>query len=433
MNKKNYFSIIVIFIAVALRLAVLFIGYHGDLNNNISWGELAYERGLNGFYGSPDARDWPYSAPNQPPVTLIMFSGIRALWVGIDNSIRYLNQSIQLFPSGLVWFWEKSGMILLVKLPSIIADILMGLLIFNFSKKYLNDKDKNKAYILFYIWLFNPLVWYNSSVWGQTDSVVNLLGLFAVMSLLEKRLVIFAISFALSFLFKGSLVVFSPLLLVVALYQRHSFKKWLMAGLAGLLVVFGVSVWFHPYPDLFVWLFDLYKNRILPGEIGYLTANAFNMWFLVSGGNTLDTLSVLGIPARILGFIIFGISYLFIIRKIQKDSGNYSVLFALSLIALSSFLFITRMHERYLYPYFPYATLLLIRFPKTLFPYIILSVIHLFNLYNLFWVPGISPIESMMTTGVLPQIFSIITIFCFIYLFFLYKAGHIIKNLKESP
>ena len=129
--SRNYLIFwIILIIGTILRISVMFNAYHGDLNNNISWGKLAYERGLNDFYGSSSAEDWPYSAPNQPPLTILTFAMTRSLYVGIGNLFSNLNNTIGLFPSKLIWFWEEKGMILLIKLPSILADLAIGLVIY---------------------------------------------------------------------------------------------------------------------------------------------------------------------------------------------------------------------------------------------------------------------------------------------------------------
>src|SRR3989344_3257685 len=135
MLRNKLFLILIA--ALALRLSLIFVAYHGDLNNNISWGTLAVERGLNGLYGSPDANDWPYSAPNQPPLTILMFTGLGLVWRFINSSAWWLNNNFSFFPSGFIWFWERSGMTLLVKLPSLLADLGIGYLIY---KHFVNEK-----------------------------------------------------------------------------------------------------------------------------------------------------------------------------------------------------------------------------------------------------------------------------------------------------
>ncbi|MCH7730104.1 hypothetical protein IID21_01080 [Patescibacteria group bacterium] len=407
MNKK---LIIIFLFAFALRLSLAFIAHHGDLNNNISWGTLAAGRGLSGFY---EGEDWPYSAPNQPPLTILMLTGVRVVWQAIENASWWLNNNFKFFYSPFIWFWEAKGMTLLVKLPGILADLGIAWLIF----KYFETKNKPKlGFILSSVWLFNPVTWYNSAIWGQTDSVVNFLGFAAILFLLRKKLVLFSIFFSLSLLFKGSLSIFIPILLIVTIWQKYSLKEWVRSAIAVLATIILLSVWFHPEMNLFAWLYNLYKNRFLPGEIGYLTANSFNFWWLVDSGKTLDSTVFLGLPARVWGFItaLAGIAgFLYWLRKKITDKRLF---LSLALVSLLTFLFMTRIHERYLYPFFPYATMLLGFIPALVFPYILLSMTHLLNLYHLFWAPSFPPLEALYLKPWFAQAISVINIIVFFYL-----------------
>ena len=416
---------LVFFLALLLRLSLAFSAYHGDLNNNISWASLAVERGLSGFYENPPAGGWPYSAPNQPPLTILMFAGARVIWQGIENASWWLNNNFEFFYSPFIWFWESQGMTLLVKLPGILADLGIGWLIY----KYFSEKKKKLALPLAATWLFNPISWYNSSIWGQTDSLVNFLGLAAIFSLLSKNMTWFMVLFSLSLLFKGSLAIFVPVLFVVAILQRHSLWQWAKSAAASFATIVLVSIWFHPSANLVAWLINLYKDRILPGEIGYLTANAFNLWWLVDPGRTLDSTAFLGLPARAWGFAItfagIGGIILWLSRRKRQGILEKRVLLALALVGLFTFLFMTRIHERYLYPFFPSATILLGLIPGMIIPYVILSITHLLNLYHLFWAPPLAPLEALYQFPAFAQTISVINILVFFYLLRLLRPGKI--------
>src|SRR3989344_8896118 len=221
MKKFNLVLLIILVAAFVVRLLLVFSAYHGDLNNNISWGKIAYENGFDGFYGSDRSEDWPYSAPNQPPLYILLFAFIAFVYESINKIINSLNNTIGIFPSGLVWFWEEKGMTLLVKLPGIIADLAIAIMIYQYIiiRPKLNNK-KIKALLLSTLWLFNPVIIYSSAVWGQTDSLVNALGFTAIILLLNRNLIKFVFLFTLSLLFKGSLAIFFPLLVFMLLKQK---------------------------------------------------------------------------------------------------------------------------------------------------------------------------------------------------------------------
>lgn len=415
MAKKLIFILLAAFV---LRIAFVFSAYHGDLNNNISWGRSAVAHGLNGFY---ELKGWDYSAPNQPPLYILLFTFCVWIYGGIKNISWYLNNNLGLFPSSFIWFWEQKGMILLVKFPSILADLGIGYFIYRYFEK---RKNNSLALKLSLLWLFNPVSWYNSAIWGQTDAIVNFIGLAAILLLLERKLVLSICFLVLSILFKGSLVLFTPILLVVALLQKHKTSQWVKAFVCSVLVVVLSSIWFHPSFDLPLWLFNLYNKRIFPGEIGYLTANAFNLWWLVDPGKTLDSAIYLGLPARIWGLITTGAGMIGLIYWLVRGKiSDRKVFWTLATLSLITFLFMTRIHERYMYPFFPIGTILLGFVPGFALVYFSLSLSHLLNLYHLFWYPPLPALEAMYKIPQFPIVLSVINIVIFFFL---------LRHLKSS-
>jgi len=414
------FLVTLILAAFILRLLVIFIGYHGDLNNNISWGRLAFERGLINFY---EAKEWPYSAPNQPPLTILTFWFLSGVWNLINTLSWFLNDKITIFPSGFIWFWEERGMIFLIKLPFIIADFGIAWIIY----KTLLSRGKFIAVGLSLLWLYNPVSWYNSSVWGQTDSMVNFLGLLAIYYLLSKKIVRFSLFFTLSILFKGSLLIFVPILIFFIFKMRYKVGDLFNSLGVCLLTVIFITFWFHPFWDLFSWIIRLYQERILPGEIDYLTVNAFNFWWLLDSGKVADSTPFLGIQARIIGYLIT-VFFIFIVLVINyKKITKIKILFSLAVTAFTSFLFMTRIHERYLYPFFPLATILLGFVPSLVLPYTVLSFSHLINLYNLFWVPKFEFLEILLKTSWFAKLIVFVNILLFVITFFVY-----LKTVRED-
>src|SRR5258708_15939140 len=261
MKKKLTILFVIAFI---LRICLINVAFHGDLNNNISWRNMALH-GLNGFF---EKKGFQYSIPNQPPLYILLFAVTSFIYQGISNLSWYLNNNVGIFPSAFIWFLQDHGMIILVKLSSIIADLGIGYLIYKFFSK----KKNQLGFKLAALWLFNPITFYNSSVWGQTVTIVNLLGLLSIYFLINKKLIHSLLFLTLSILFKGSLAIFVPILFFYAIWQKHSLQTWVKAILISGIAITLITVWFHPGLDLPFWLINLYTKQILPGEIGDLSA-----------------------------------------------------------------------------------------------------------------------------------------------------------------
>jgi dolichyl-phosphate-mannose-protein mannosyltransferase len=300
------------------------------------------------------------------------------------------------------------------KIPSIIFDIGIAVIIYYFVSKKVSSKT---AIIASTIWLFNPISWYNSSVWGQTDSIVNFLGLLAIMMLLNKRFIQFCFWFCLSLLFKGSLGVFILPLAFIVYLQKYNISTILKGLVVALFTVAAVGIWFHPRADFWLWIIDLYRYRILPGEIGSLSANAFNFWWLVDSGPTLDSKNFFGLTARVWGVIIYAVSIILLLFKKKQNTLKSKVLLLLALSSFSAFLFMTRIHPRYLYPVFPVLTIYTSFNRSILKVLVILSVVHLLNIYYLFWIPDIDIIKGFYIKPIFTNILAItgISIFLFLY------------------
>src|SRR4030042_3404133 len=106
------------------------------------------------------------------------------------------------------------------KLPSILADILVAFLIYRITLKI---SSKKWALIASAIYIFNPAVFFNSSMWGQVDGIGNLLIFGSLFFLIEKKLTPSAIFAGLSFTFKPIYLFTLPIFLVYLL-RNSSFK-----------------------------------------------------------------------------------------------------------------------------------------------------------------------------------------------------------------
>jgi len=421
-----------VLIGLAIRIGLSLIsGYHPDIRNHVDWGKKLWQYGPQDFY---ENIFWGVSWPNQPLGSIYLFGFISKVQEILFGFLTYLNKSIGIFPSFIMPYLEKKLPFILVKLPFILAEVGIGYLVYKIIFKLVDDK--NAAWFGAGLILFNPALIYNSAVWGQTDALINLLALIGIWSAWRKKYLLAFLAFLGSLYFKLSLLIWLPVFGLILLCNKNWIKKTLTFILTSIFYLL-ISLPFVHHGNVFTWLWYLYTNRVLPRQGDMLSGNAFNFWTMVFGVNLglKESISFLGTTARKFGRFFYGlvaavISGLSFIRQIKNRPKFSFYMLNLVILTMGAFLMMTNMHERYLYPLFaPLAVLVAEKYiSKKIF--ILLTGVHLLNLYNLWWYPEISWIKrGLKWQGFLfPRIMSAGLII--IFLFFVYKFVLLVKSEK---
>jgi len=417
-NKKLTIKKI-IFCGLLLRIIlVIFSGFHPDLLNHIDWGNRFLNLGPEKFY---ENIFWGVSWPNQPLGTMLLFALCAFVKNIVFASILFLNQNIPIFPSFIIPFIETNLHVWLVKLPFILADLGLAYLIYKIIFK-INPKT---AIFITSLFLFNPVIIYNSAIWGQTDSLINLLALSGIYLIFTKKYFPGIILFFSGFLFKLSLIIYLPILGLIFIKRIKDWKQFILPFLIFTLFIFLIAIPFtFGDKNPFQWLWYMYTNRVLVRQGSMLNGNAFNFWSLIFGINLSNSefSKFLGISYQLIGRILY-LSFLvpILIKFLKSKLTLTNLLMALMLSGFGCFIFLTNMHERYLYPIIPIFTILIFLKP-TIFKIkdlIILSLIHFLNLYNLWFYPLINPLKNLLTdfNFIFCRLLSFILImYCFYYL-----------------
>lgn len=404
------------FISFVLRFLVAFVAWHPDLNNHADWGIRFWEYGPKKFY-APESNVWSYTWPNQPPGTVYMFAGIRKLYEAIFAVFWWLNVNIPAFPSGIITFFETNLYPALLKLPAILADFGIALLIYKLVTR--NTQQAERGIFAAVLWLFNPVVWYNSAIWGQYDAVINFFALLSFYLLLSKKLVFSFLFLVLSLYIKASLIIFVPVWLIVAFRQKYKFSQYLIATSCSLITIVLLSFPFSTGNPL-VWLYDLYVKKVFAQQLHVITANAFNLWAALTGIHERPDIYAHW------GYILFAVSSISLLYFLYKSpiTNHQSLItrlvWTIALTAFSSFMLLTNMHERYLYPLFPYLTILVATSQIGNWYYWIIGIIGLLNLYNFWWFPRIDFLVDFLSFGnrLMPRVLGFLNFGLFAYLYF---------------
>lgn len=410
--------LLVLLAAFLIRLFLIFTPGHVDIKNHIDWGIRFWQYGPRDFY---EQIFWGVSWPNQPFGSIFLYALIARLYDYLRGLIWWLNISFPLFPSFFAVFAEQSLHSVLLKIPFLLTDLALGSLLFNFIRRM--GGSPKVALLSAGFFLLNPALIYNSAVWGQTDSLVNLMALAGIWLVFRNRFWAGIFLFASSFLFKLSVSVFLPVMFLL-LWDKRRFWPAILTGffITGLFITL-VTLPFVHHGHVFSWLWYLYENRVLPRQGDMLSANAFNFWTMIYGIDlSLKEKMLLGpFPAMVWGrlaaiIIIFGIA--FWQRKIKRkfDFSDYAFLATIS--AFAAFLFLTNMHERYLYPVFPFLIIVwgLVRRETIFRIIIILSFIYWINMYNLWWQPDLPWVKMILTAHsfFVPRVLSVLNLLVFV-------------------
>ena len=389
----------ILILALVIRIILIIIsGYHPDILNHVDWGIRFLSLGPKKFY---ENIFWGVSWPNQPFGSMLLFALCAILKNTLFGSIEFLNQTFSFFPSFIIPTIEQNLHIWLVKLPFILSDIGIGYLIY----KIVAEFKPKYAIIAASFFLFNPVLIYNSAIWGQTDSLINLLTLFGFYLIFKKHYFPGIILFLSSFLFKLSLIIYLPIFGLLLLKRIKDWKKFILPITAFTSFIFLLAIPFT-FGDKtpFQWLWYMYTNRVLVRQGSMLNGNAFNLWGLIFSIDISRSEfgQFFGLSYQLISRILYIIFLLPVWFKFIRSKDTLTnLLLALMVSAFGSFIFLTNMHERYLYPIFPLITALIF-LPNSLVKkshLIVLSTIHFFNLYNLWFYPLIPFLKNILISS----------------------------------
>lgn len=391
MTTKKF--VYLIFAALLLRIiiALLPTPVHTDLRNSLDWGTRFWQYGSKHFF---ENNVWSFDWPNQPPGTILLYAGIRKLFEIFYSFFWFVNVHIPFFPSKTMFYFEKDFIYFVAKIPTMLADFGIAFLIY---KIILQVSDKGKAQIGALIFLLNPVIIYNSVVWGQYDSVNNFFAIAAYYLLFRKKLNWAIVFLIISLYIKISLIIYVPIFVMLTLSQKYDVRQYF----GGLLVAFLVILLiFLPFSqnNTFFWIYYFYKSKVLTEQLQLITANAFNIWAAIKNVHALPHNLILGpLSFKIWGYILFGLSCIPVLAVLVGKKNVKTIFWSLSIVSLSSFMLLTNMHERYLYPFFTTFVVVAILEKGMSKYYYLLAIINFLNLYNFWWIPKINLIIGFLS------------------------------------
>ncbi|OGY09749.1 MAG: hypothetical protein A2782_02840 [Candidatus Blackburnbacteria bacterium RIFCSPHIGHO2_01_FULL_43_15b] len=413
-NRLQKIGVVKVAITIVILHILLAIPVHSnDLELAKIWGIYAKEFGFSGYYDFLNFGN--YARPEYPPLATILFWFMRIIWQMIFSIFWQINTAIPLFPSKLIPWLEGDGYIFILKIPGILANFGVGLVIYRFLKLNFNSRKALGGALLY--WL-NPAAVYVSSLWGQIDGIIILLSFLAIVFILQGKSTFGALFFIASIMTKATMLVLFPILVFKVLIEKRYFL--LLRDLV-ISVLFALVV-AYPFTreNPLSWLLKNYLNKFLTvaAQLPFIQLRAYNFWTLLTGFNFVPDADLFGgislaFWARSLSLLIFLGLFILLCRK--KEVWGASCLFI-----FASFLFLPRIHERYLLPIFPFLLVFSFYQPKIRPVYYLVSVVSLANLYAAWQVPY-SLVATFLSTDLVARILSLLLLTSFLFVLIVYK------------
>jgi len=359
--KNNKLLLILLSLGLLLRLVLSIQIYSGDVNNHISWGKDIVENGTSGIYEREFAERYGTMTPTYPPIPLAFFTPSYFLYDYVYKTSWKLNLEYPMFPSNFIFFLEDQDTLpAFLKLPSIFADLFLAVVVFVFVKKILKGKEKS-ALLFASLVLFNPAFMYSSAYWGQIEStplVFLMLSFYFLM--FSKRAYYTAIFMTLALLTKQTTIIFIPIFAIIY-FKKYGLTTSIKGFVLSLFVFFLAFLPFYKSGNIITFPYLTYWNKIQTGSgSDYVTDHAFNMWALLTGlGKISDSTRFALSTYRVWGYLLFiGLFAATLPKLAIKKINKQGVLLVGTIIAIGAFLFLTRMHSRYLAQALPFVLIL---------------------------------------------------------------------------
>ena len=385
--------LVLLVVGLILRLIIAYLipgsGFRNDLGAFQFWASNLADNGLAGFYDRDFFHDY---TPGY----------LYVLWIvgGIGNLLGGVGD--------------------LIKVPPILADLAIGYLVWSMVREL--GGSERAARVGAALVIFNPITWFDSVVWGQVDSVGVVVLVLALRELWRDRPERAAILATVAALIKPQLGILIPIVAIVvirrALWPKGGFgleeapeprattTPWernvrgpiriLSTGAAGFLTAIAVSLPFGlslpgliaqifktaaGYPYITVNAFNpwalltrvsdgvdqslaLTKTWICDSTIGPMPAGQFRIgdWVLASWPASTQTcdpgITIGAFPASIVGAALFLIAAVLVLWLVARRPDRITMLIGLAVLAMAFFVLPTRVHERYLFPFFGIAAVL---------------------------------------------------------------------------
>lgn len=219
------------------------------------------------------------------------------------------------------------GYSLLMRLPLVIADIVIVYSIYAFASKH---TDERQAAVYAGIYAFMPIFFFHGSFYGSTETIGLMFIILTLMALLNKDYIFTSLLYTLALLFSNFALIILPIILIFEVYAIITDSE---NRIALIISMFASFVIFFALALLATWdsvrdgnVFEYFKRMYKYfQDIKYLTLDSFNIYAIFGAGSSKGRTTLI----EVLNWLfVAGMSacpaYLYIKNKNRSDLVLYA-------------------------------------------------------------------------------------------------------------
>lgn len=226
----------------------------------------------------------------------------------------------------------------LIKLLSIVFDLILAFA--GLKLVSLFTKSRIKKLLCFFLILLLPTVIFNSSLWGQCDSIYAAFALWSLYFMMKDRPVLSMVMMALSFGFKMQAVFIMPVFFVFLYRKKLRIRHLFVFPLTYAVLVLPAVIAGRPFLETITLYFD--QMDTVGSALNYNSPSVFAFFYDVADKSAAAKYGI--IAAFIFVLAIFALTYLK-----RKHLTNDTYLTTALIFCVGVPFFLPHMHDRYFF------------------------------------------------------------------------------------
>ncbi|QWR76180.1 hypothetical protein [Candidatus Magnetomonas plexicatena] len=343
---------VVLATALTVRILAAFYieGYPYDIELFKEWAVYIGQKGIGHYYSGEIVADYP------PGYVYILYV------------VQLLGRIFSIVPDSRLFF-------VILTSPAIAADVLCGVIIYKTAKQ--KGLTQSMSVVLSALYLFNPAIIVNSSVWGQVDSVFTLALAMAAWFLVNGKIEKSILTFAVTILIKPQGLLFIPVYLWAFILSTEK-RRYVYSMFFSVILFYAAFIPFYCKIDIITPI-KFFASKFT--QYPYATNSAFNLYALLDGmsvpvENTFFVINYITAGA----LLVLSATAISLYVYSKRRNINYVYFTAFFLFSFF-YVFATQMSSRYIYSalIFSIFTFITTRNFKVIFLYALFSTTMFLN------------------------------------------------------